>query len=253
MDNYKFKKAYEEVVLRNKDSSLIGTLKEKTLHAVLKNYFTDDNSLQEVKVGSFFADIKKADLIIEIQTKGFDKLRKKLDYFLKEHIVMIVFPIAAKKTISTLNNKTGEVVKTRKSPKQGKIYEIIRELYKIKSFLAFPNLNFCLSMLDIHEYRFIKENNREQMKFEKIPKEIVNEIYIKSFSDYQVFLPDSLNKEFTSKDLKKEAKISYRDAATILNILTSIDVVKRIGKNGNMFIYTITEKVNVCLHDIHSQ
>ena len=64
------------------DSSQIGTLKEKTVHAVVKNYIEPDPSFHEIKVESFYADIVNEKGIIEIQTSNFNQLRKKLSIVL---------------------------------------------------------------------------------------------------------------------------------------------------------------------------
>ena len=60
----------------------IGTLGEKTLHAVLKNYFEPNAANHEIKVGGFVADIVNDKGVTEIQTRSFDRLKRKLSTFL---------------------------------------------------------------------------------------------------------------------------------------------------------------------------
>ena len=50
----------------------IGTLQEKTVHAILKDYYAPDKDMQEIWVGGYVADIYTGKEIIEIQTAGFD-------------------------------------------------------------------------------------------------------------------------------------------------------------------------------------
>ena len=61
------------------DKKIIGELQEKSLHSFLKYYYEVDEAFHEIKVGSFYADIKKGDKISEIQTRSLDKLRGKRD------------------------------------------------------------------------------------------------------------------------------------------------------------------------------
>ena len=64
----------------------IGTLSERVTHRVLKYYFEPDPNFHEVKYLGSVADIKNSDGIIEIQTKGLDRLRGKLHKFLPTYV-----------------------------------------------------------------------------------------------------------------------------------------------------------------------
>lgn len=95
----------------------IGTLGEKTLHALLKQYYEPDESKQEIKVGRFVADIKNDSGIIEVQTRNFNVLRRKLEAFLPEHEVTVVYPVAQTKWLLWINETTGEITKNAAHPK----------------------------------------------------------------------------------------------------------------------------------------
>ncbi len=69
MDKQQFINACDKVIVNNKRSfppGGIGTLGEKTLHSVLKNYFEPDESRHEVKIANYVADIAAENSIIEI-------------------------------------------------------------------------------------------------------------------------------------------------------------------------------------------
>ncbi|MDF2567294.1 MAG: hypothetical protein K0R90_750, partial [Oscillospiraceae bacterium] len=119
MDKIKFRQACDKIIDRQREKNGIGTLSEKTLHAVLKQYFEPFLANHETKIGSFVADIVGEDGIIEIQTCGFDKLRKKLDAFLPVCKVTVVYPVTNIKWLSWIDERTGEITQKRKSPKQG--------------------------------------------------------------------------------------------------------------------------------------
>lgn len=93
MNKQKFKEACQSIIHIEREQNGIGTLGEKTLHAVLKQYYEPDKTNHERKVGSFVADIVTDSGIIEIQTRAFDKLRKKLAEFLEIAAVTVVYPI----------------------------------------------------------------------------------------------------------------------------------------------------------------
>lgn len=47
----------------------IGTLREKTIHSVLKYYYAPDSAYHEIKIGSYVADICVDGEIFEVQTQ----------------------------------------------------------------------------------------------------------------------------------------------------------------------------------------
>ncbi len=201
----------------------IGTLQEKTIHSVLKYYYAPDSAYHEIKIGSYVADICIDGDIYEVQTRNFNTMRNKLNYFLQNHNVTIIYPVAHTKWISWLDMDTGELTPKRKSPKTGTFYQIIPELYKIKMFVNNPRLHFIISLIDVEETRYLNgwshDKKRGSSRMDGIPVEIYDEVRIDTFADYRIFLPDTLPEQFTSKDLGKVAKIPQNKASTLLNIL----------------------------------
>lgn len=227
----------------------IGTYGEKTVHSVLKNYFEPYADSHEQRVGGFVADIVSEDGIIEIQTAGFDKLRKKLECFLSVSRVTVVHPIPYNKWLIPIDPETGAHGRKRKSPKTGSPYEIFPELYKIKPFLKNENLSICIVMLDVEEYRRPPETDglrrgrrRGYVRYDRIPVALCDELYFDNAYDWLYFVPDGLPDEYTSKDFAQKAKLHIGDAQLVLNILNEIGTVKRVGKEGRSYLYrTITD------------
>lgn len=222
----------------------IGTLQEKTIHSVLKYYYAPDSAYHEIKIGSYVADICIDGDIYEVQTRNFNTLRNKLNYFLQNHNVTIIYPVAHTKWISWLDMDTGELTPKRKSPKTGTFYQIIPELYKIKMFVNNPKLHFIISLIDVEETRYLngwsQDKKRGSSRMDGIPVEIYDEVRIDTFADYTIFLPDTLPEQFTSKDLGKVAKIPQDKAATLLNVLLETKIIHRIGKSGKSYLYQKT-------------
>lgn len=240
-----FQEAYGKIVLRERERAGIGTLSEKTLHAVLKHYFEPDESKQEIKIGTYYADIYTSGGIIEIQTRQFNKLRAKLTYFLERYPVTIVYPIPYQKWVYWIDEETGEVSGGRRSPKKGSFYEVFVELYRIKSFLTHENFRLCLVLVDIEEYKYLngwsKNRKRGAHRKDRIPVALQEICYIAKLADYQKLLPEELPEAFDSKEFAKEAKISLRLSQISLNILLEVGIVKRIGKRGRAYLYEINK------------
>lgn len=241
MDTQKFEQACKKVMDSTYHREGIGTLGEKTLHAVLKHYFEPDESCHEIKIGPHYADIFNACGITEIQTRQWNKLRGKLKAFLPTNEVTLVYPVAYTKWLIWLNEETGEISKRRLSPKKGSAYDIFFELYKIKNFLDNDNLHLCIVYLDIEEYRLLNgwssDGKKGSWRHDRIPKGLQRIIHINNKPDYSQLIPESLPPCFTSKDFSKASGLRLTNSQTALNVLNYIGAVERVGKQGNMFIY----------------
>ena len=240
--NKAFSDALEKAQNEQRERNGIGMQSEKTLHLFLKNYLQPDEAFHEVKVGRFVADICVDGKITEIQTRSFDAMRKKLEFFLESgYDVTVVHPLAALKKMCWLNPGTGDVSKTRKSPKKMTIHDAFYELYKIKSFLLHKNLHFRFILLELTEYRNLDgwsyDGKKGSTRYDRIPADIIGEINIKNADDYKEQLPDSLPDEFTSKDYARCANVNLRRAQTALNVLKYVGAVEEKGKVKNSILY----------------
>lgn len=239
-DREKFDKCLSEAKSR-KEKKGIGTLQEKTVHAVFKRYYEPDESLHEVRVSGYVADILNGEGIIEIQTAKFDKMRDKLKTFLEEYEVTIVHPIPKELYIIWTDPQTGEMKPRRKSNKRGTPYHIFPELYKIKNFLLDEKLHIKIAMMNVEEIRILNlsPNRRKKSagRYDRNPFEFIEEIEIFKKEDYMQFIPNELENEFNSTEFAKAAKITVELARVTLNILSYVGAVKKVGKKGNNIIY----------------
>ena len=221
----------------------IGTLREKTVHSVLKQYRARDISCQEIKIGTFFADVLVDGRIFEIQTRQFNKLRKKLDYFLPQYPVTVVYPMTHRNYLRWVSPETGEVSSSRKSPRVGNPLQVFKELYRIRPVLANPNFSLKIVLLDTEEYRMLDGYSRDRKKgatkCDKLPLSLVAEYDIETPADYMMLLPAELPDTFTAKEFAKLAHISLSLAQTALLLLSELSVVNRIGKDGRSYLYEL--------------
>lgn len=240
-----FERAKKKVLESAKPKLGIGTLSEKSVHAILKNYYEPDVSRQEVPVENFVADICSDGKIIEIQTKQMEKLREKLSVFLPKHEVTVVHPITLDKTLILLDGETGKFVKMRKSPKKGNKYHVFPELYKIKMFLKDPNLKWRVVLLAVQEYRLVNfgpwDRTQESGTYDRVPSALVEEIEVNCLKDYRQFIPEDLPSPFTSKQFAKAAHVTMDVAQAALNILYYVGTLTRVGKEGNQYLYEVMD------------
>ena len=163
-DEKAFEAAKQKIIGVDRQRLGIGTLSEKTVHAILKNYYEPDEDHQEIPIENYVADIYADSEIIEIQTAQFNRMREKLNAFLPLYPVTIVYPIPRQKRIIWIDEETGECSSGRKSPKTGTPYLVFPELYKIKMFLKNQNLRIRLVLLDLEEYKLLNGWSRDKKK-----------------------------------------------------------------------------------------
>lgn len=244
-DREAFEKAKKKVIGVDRQRLGIGTLSEKSVHAILKNYYEPDEDHQEIPIDNYVADIYAAGEIIEIQTRHFNKLRDKLEAFLPLYQVTVVYPIPREKWLIWIDQESGELSKKRKSPAKGNPYVAFPELYKIKMFLKDPNLKLRLVLIDMEEYRLLngwsKDKKKGSSRFDRIPTELVEEVEVNCLEDYMQFVPCELEGSFTSKEFAKAAHIPVSLAQTVLNILYHVGTVTRVGKKGQQYLYEILD------------
>ena len=131
-ENIAFETAKKKIIGIDRQRLGIGTYGEKTVHAILKNYYEPDEDRQEIPIENYVADIYTNGEIIEIQTRQFNRMRDKLTVFLPLYPVTIVYPIPREKWLIWIDEETGEMTSRRKSPAKGNLYLVFKELYKIK-------------------------------------------------------------------------------------------------------------------------
>ena len=217
----------------------IGTLAEKTVHKVLKFYIEPDEKNHEVNYLGYVADIMNSDGIYEIQTRSAERLIPKLERFLKDTKVTVVFPVIVQKYIRRLDKSTGEISEPRKSPKKESAYTALGEVYKIRRFLGNPNLKIMLVFLEADEYKIIGGSPKGFRASDKIPTVILGQMRLDSKSDFSVLVPEGLGEQFLASDFAKAAKIQKKHIFCVMNVLSSLGVISRVGKKGNAYVYVL--------------
>lgn len=227
----------------------IGIEKERTLHATLKKYIEPDTCCHEVGYLGYIADIKRGNEIVEIQTRCLSKMKDKLDVFLRECKVTVVHPIARKKYIHTIDEESGEELSCRKSPKNGRYIDAMRELYTLREFLGRDGFTFRLILVDTDEFRRTdrkkRESRRGAVRIESIPREIVGDLTLDSPEKWRELLSDAagqavIPENFTSADLAKILKVRKNLIGFTIGMMKRVGTIKETGKTGRSIIYSLT-------------
>lgn len=237
-----FSKCCHDAMTNAHEKRGIGTLGERTLHSVLKHFFEPDTSFHEIKLGRYVADICKDGEITEIQTRQFSSLKNKLTAYKDDYKVNVVYPIAAEKYISWINPESGEVGERHKSPKQGKPWDILYELYSLRPIMPLTDVRFTLAFCNIEEFRLLTGRSKDKKhfgasRFERIPTELIGKLTLEKASDFSVLIPDTLGDTFTATEFAKAAKMTRRRAGYAILTLISFGVIEHSETVKRTYIY----------------
>ena len=243
MNKQAFYQAIEFVKQNGKKQSGIGTLSERSVHAVLKKYYEPFSDSHEIKLGRYIADIVGENGIIEIQTAQLFKLKDKLKTFIPCCRTTVVYPLIAERRIVKCDIH-GNKISARKSPLKLNPYNAFEELYPLREFISDENFRFCICIIKADVFKApgktTKGKTKNNIKSDTVPTELIDEIYLNSPRDYFQFIPENLPEKFTSADFSETARISKNLARTFLNTVTAAGCAERCGKSGNNILFRIT-------------
>ena len=217
----------------------IGTLSEKGLHADLKDFLVQPGDKIEKPIEGFVADIFRDGQIIEIQTRNFGAMRKKLTHLLGYYPVHLVHPIAVEKIIIR-EDENGRELNRKKSPKSGRATNIFDELVYIRELVMHPNLTFEILMTREEEHRRQDPKRRRWNGWyvhDRRLVEVVERIPLASYSDFKKLLPTDLPFPFTTRELAEAMGITMRKAGAITFTMKRMGAIREVGKRGNSFLY----------------
>jgi hypothetical protein len=213
----------------------IGRLKERSLHAALKEMLSRSGDRVEQQVGTHVIDIVRGKTLIEVQTGSFAKLRPKLQALLGAYRVHVVYPVAVEKWIVQVD-AGGREIGRRRSPRKGKLVDVVRELSSIAAYAGDRNLTLKVLMARVEEVRHADGKGSWRRRGVSIVDrrliEVIDTVTFSRKKDYLVFLPDTLPSLFTNGELAAEAGINRRQAQGITYCLRKMDLLEVDGKKG---------------------
>ncbi|MHA2207216.1 MAG: hypothetical protein ACXADL_13145 [Candidatus Thorarchaeota archaeon] len=229
-------------MVQNSSSNGIGTIQERSLHSGLKDWYRKPGDKIEEPFEGFIIDIIRGEMLIEIQTRNFTAIKKKLMKLIRNHRVRLVYPIASEKWIVRESLDGASIISRRRSPKKGNYENVFEELVRIPSLIA--HRNFSLEVILIQEEEIRRKDGRGSWRrrgWSNIDRKLLSVIDKRLFNspkDFLSFIPDSLEKPFTTTQLRESLGIPSRIAQKMTYCLRKMGTLEVAGKKGNAILYT---------------
>ncbi len=223
-----------------RSESGIGTLGEHHLHAALKEHLQQPGDLVEQEVEGFVVDLVRGAQLIEIQTRGFTKMAKKLDRLLDRHPVRLVHPIAAELWIVKLDDD-GAQTSRRKSPRRGQLVDVCAELVSFPTLLSHPN--FTLEVVLVQEEEVRRPNpkawrRRGWSTVERRLLDVVGSHTFESTAHLGSLLPSDLPDPWGTAELAKALGRSRRLAQQVAYCLREAGIASPLRRTRRGHLYT---------------
>ena len=215
-------------------------MNEYSLHSEIKTAYALPGDQLEAKLGNFIVDILRGELAIEVQTKNFSALKKKLQVLTEKNQVRLVYPLPEKKWITRVT-ENGALVRKRKSSRKGKLVDVFRELVMIPTMLG--EENFSLEVLLIDEEEVVCADGKGSWRRRGVSirdrklLRINERVLFLSKADYLKILPDGLGDVFTNREIAKKANISLRAARQITYCLKKSGIIRVVDKKRRALVF----------------
>jgi hypothetical protein len=221
----------------------IGTLGEKPLHAALKKWCSQEGDRFEASVDGYVIDVVRDDLLIEVQTRSFSKMKRKLIELLAAgHRIRVVYPIPVEKTIVRLD-RDGSITGRRRSPRRGTTRDLFAELVSFPELIAHPGLEIQVVLTVEDEYRHHDPKKawrrRGWVVTERRLVRVEGATTIHGPGDLVELLPDDLPDRFTTGDIAGAASCPLRVAQQMAYCLRHSGAVEAVGKRGRSIEYRL--------------
>ena len=240
MNEHTFAAACRAVQKTGRAEQGVGTLGEKTLHAVLKRMIEPDMSRHEVQLGRYMADVYTGGRIYEVQTRNLHKLKPKLAALLPYYPVTVVVPVIETKWLLTMDPAKGALTGRRKSPKRGRVADLLPDLAYLKPLLKDPHLSFLLVRLEGEALRKPTcDRRRPVTPLEFAPTRFLGTVSLKTRADYAALLPSDLPETFTAKELARALGVPVRQASAAAGVLAHMGAITQVGTRNRAYLYTI--------------
>jgi hypothetical protein len=221
----------------------IGSLNETTLHADLKRWYAQPGDRLEIKVDGYVVDIVRGELLIEIQTRNFNALKRKLHSLTENHPVRLIHPIPLEKWIVRLAADGETHLSRRKSPRRGRLEQLFAELVRIPGLIAHPNFSLEVILVRMEEIQLDDGRGSWRRKgrsiYDRRLLEVVSQRVFSAPDDFLALLPPGLPTLFTNRDLARALAQPRHVAQKMTYCLSRMDVLVQAGQRGRSYLYGI--------------
>jgi len=224
-------------------SHVIGTLKEYSLHAEIKNWYREANDHIELYIDGFLVDIVRGNQLVEIQIGHFYSLRNKLSKLLPNHPIRVVYPIPILKWVSRYDRHDDKFLGHRRSPKKRYVQTIFEELVYIPLHIMHPNLAIEVLLVEQEDIWVNDGKGSWRRRYWSVEDRKLISIYDRILfsdpEDYLSLLPVGLPGQYSSLDVSNLGGISQALARKMLYSLSRMNLISLASTRNNRKYYSI--------------
>ena len=221
---------------------------ETSLHRQLKELYAADVAQTEVPLGDYRIDAVRDNELIEIQHGSLSAIRDKIQELTKSHDVRVVKPIIALKTLVQQKSKGGRVLRRRKSPKKGTLFNLFDELVYFTRVFPHPRLTLEVILVEIEEWRYPGHGRRRrhrdndfQIEDQRLVE--VREVHhLRTAADLLALIPGRLPHPFHTGHLAEVLGVDRWIAQRMAYCLRHAGTVRESGKQGNAMLYEFAKE-----------
>lgn len=183
----------------------------------------------------FVIDIRRGDLLIEVQTGSFGAMGRKLDRLLADFQIQLVHPVPT----ATYLHKPG--AKPRRSPTKGSLYSVLDELVSIPTLLDHPNLTLDVLLVTIDKHQVHDPKARRGRggwrTVDKQLRSIEATHHFEDTADFLSLMPTGLPVGFTTADIATAGGFSRDVAQKLAYCLRALDYIEVMDRKKSGYQY----------------
>jgi hypothetical protein len=222
---------------------MIGTLRESSLHASLKERYASPGDELEVVRSGYVVDLARPDELVEFQTGNFGSMRAKLGVLLERHRVRIVHPVPVETMILRID-ADGVLRSRRRSPVRGCHLSLFEELVSLPFLATHPSLTFEVVLVRVEEHRVDAPRTRRRRKpWRVVDRVLVELLEARTFGGADglaAVLPATLAEPFSTLDLSLTLEIPRDLAQRVAYTLREAGLIEPAGRTGRSISYRRT-------------
>jgi hypothetical protein len=188
-----------------------------------------------MELDGFVVDIRRRDLLIEVQTGSFGAMGRKLDRLLAEHRMLLVHPVA----VATYLQRPG--ARPRRSPRKGSLWSVLDELVSIPTLLDHPNLALEVWLVTVDRIQEPDPTARRGRggwrTVDRRLRSVESRHRFDGADDLAALLPECLPRQFTTADMASTGTMTRDAAQKLAYCLRALDRIELIDRTRDGHLY----------------
>ena|SRR5215471_1411366 len=220
----------------------IGLVNEKSLHSALKQWYARPGDRLESPLDGYIVDILRGNHVIEIQTRSFASIKRKVRDLTCRYRVTLIYPVAHERWILEVPRTLSGAIVRRKSPKRQAVNQLFEELVSFPDLLKCPNFSIEVVSLQEEQLRYYDTPRPGKKRTWRIVERkllrVLERYLFDAPSDLWQLIPSSLPDPFETSQLASVVGRPRWFAQKIAYCLRHCGATRAIGKQGNSVVYS---------------